>query len=100
MFSYFIFLLFSSICLIISLSHAFSYLHKLKINHYISAEVKVETLECMRIYLHDHDSKARFLQPGSGRWGPAVWQEDEENGDSIDWEPLERILGRAGWETA
>ena len=88
-----------SIFPIVSLSHAFSYLHKLKINHYISAEVKVETLECMRIYLHDHDSKARFLQPGSGRWGPAVWQEDEENGDSIDWEPLERILGRAWWET-
>eukprot|EP00435_Cladocopium_sp_Y103_P016000 s699_g3.t5 len=37
---------------------------------------EVETLECMRIYLHDHDSK-----------------EDEQNGDSIDWEPLERILG-------
>lgn len=36
---------------------------------------EVETLECMRIYLHDHDSK------------------EEENGDSIDWEPLERILG-------
>jgi len=35
---------------------------------------EVETLECMRIYLHDHETK------------------DEENGD-IDWEPLERILG-------
>ena len=105
-FSYFLYLSFFPICFhnfsifpIVSLSHAFSYLHKLKINHYISAEVKVETLECMRIYLHDHDSKARFLQPGSWRWGPAVWQEDEENGDSIDWEPLERILGRAWWET-
>ncbi|CAK9043154.1 unnamed protein product [Durusdinium trenchii] len=37
---------------------------------------EVENLECMRIYLHDPES-----------------QDQEHSEDSIDWEPLERLLG-------
>lgn len=70
---------------------------------FIHTGPQVETLECMRIYLHDNETKAMVVPKGwvASQWS-ACWKfsmgffvcvfQDEENGD-IDWEPLERILG-------
>lgn len=57
---------------------------------------QVETLECMRIYLHDHDVDHDSKEDRDTleiRGHELSFCQEEENGDSIDWEPLERILG-------